>query len=178
MNLLDLTTALVDRRLTLSLVGESIYVAGDPASLTPEIAAAIRDHKPALVGCLSSRQSDLSFADSPAAAEGLAECLRYFEELAGDVTAARTGRTVLRWPCPMQTPCRRCGGADACAVVIHEGASIRRDCARCGAFRDFPIWLDEPEVAEFVQHALEFGTIQEASRPGAGNAEAALTETP
>jgi hypothetical protein len=36
--------------------------------------------------------------------------------------------------------CRRCGGAAFQNTAIHDGASVRRDCAVCGSFVDFSIW--------------------------------------
>lgn len=36
--------------------------------------------------------------------------------------------------------CRRCGSAATLDVTIHEGASTRRDCARCGRFIAFTAW--------------------------------------
>jgi len=34
----------------------------------------------------------------------------------------------------------RCGAAKWRDVPIHDGRSIRRDCARCGRFIDFTVW--------------------------------------
>jgi hypothetical protein len=36
--------------------------------------------------------------------------------------------------------CRRCGTAGILEVLIHGGRSVRRDCAQCGRFVEFPIW--------------------------------------
>ena len=36
--------------------------------------------------------------------------------------------------------CDRCGAAETVTVVIHGGASVRQDCARCGRFRKFTTW--------------------------------------
>ena len=36
--------------------------------------------------------------------------------------------------------CWQCGSTDYRDVVIHGGASARRDCARCGRFIGFPVW--------------------------------------
>ena len=34
----------------------------------------------------------------------------------------------------------RCGSTETTDVAIHDGASLRRDCAKCGRFVDFPVW--------------------------------------
>lgn len=36
--------------------------------------------------------------------------------------------------------CTRCGSREFVDVQIHKGASVRRDCARCKRFIDFPVW--------------------------------------
>jgi hypothetical protein len=45
---------------------------------------------------------------------------------------------------PRQTkgigPCPRCGCRESIDVPIHRGESVRRDCRKCGLFREFPIW--------------------------------------
>jgi hypothetical protein len=37
-------------------------------------------------------------------------------------------------------PCPRCGSHEHRDVPIHDGASTRRDCARCHRFICFPVW--------------------------------------
>ncbi len=37
-------------------------------------------------------------------------------------------------------PVCRCGSTTSVEVLIHEGRSIRRDCARCARFIDFSRW--------------------------------------
>lgn len=37
-------------------------------------------------------------------------------------------------------PFCRCGSAETVDVPIHDGRSLRRDCARCRRFIDFPVW--------------------------------------
>lgn len=36
--------------------------------------------------------------------------------------------------------CERCGSAEAIDVPVHDGHSVRRDCAACGATLGFPDW--------------------------------------
>jgi hypothetical protein len=38
------------------------------------------------------------------------------------------------------TPRCRCGSTTWRDVAIHGGQSVRRDCAGCGRFIDFPLW--------------------------------------
>jgi len=38
------------------------------------------------------------------------------------------------------TPVCRCGSTTWRDVPIHDGQSVRRDCAGCGRFIDFPVW--------------------------------------
>ncbi|MGB4726917.1 MAG: hypothetical protein WBH86_05905 [Thermogutta sp.] len=37
-------------------------------------------------------------------------------------------------------PICRCGSSDYVDHPIHDGQSLRRDCARCGRFIGFPVW--------------------------------------
>lgn len=40
-----------------------------------------------------------------------------------------------------------CGSMTWRDVPIHEGQSVRRDCAQCGRFIEFPIWYGKQVVA-------------------------------
>lgn len=171
MDLLTLLSALAAKGLRPTLAPEGLAILGPLARLTPELRAAVQQHQEPLSVLLGQGLSDLAFADSPAAAEGLAECQAFFEERAGHVAS-------LAWPCPLPPPCRRCGSLAIRAAVIHAGESLRFDCGDCGAFKRFAVWLDRAEADEWIRAVAEAGTIQEASRPVAANAEAALTETP
>lgn len=51
-------------------------------------------------------------------------------------------------------PCPRCGCEEATDTPIHDGQSIRRDCAHCGHLIDFPRWHEE-RVADVVASQLE-----------------------
>lgn len=46
-------------------------------------------------------------------------------------------------PIPKAGICR-CRSTETVDVPIHDGASVRRDCARCGRFICWPIWHGEP----------------------------------
>jgi hypothetical protein len=39
--------------------------------------------------------------------------------------------------------CDRCGATEFVEVSTHNGASIRRDCGRCGRTWGFPVWRGE-----------------------------------
>lgn len=41
---------------------------------------------------------------------------------------------------PSGPHCDRCGGTEFVEVSTHGGASIRRDCGRCGRTWGFPVW--------------------------------------
>lgn len=50
---------------------------------------------------------------------------------------------------PMPLPdgvdrCDRCRSTDTVDQTIHNGQSVRRDCAICGRFRKFVIWYGAP----------------------------------
>ena len=39
--------------------------------------------------------------------------------------------------------CPRCRGREFVDVSIHGGQSVRRDCARCNRFIEFPVWYGQ-----------------------------------
>jgi len=43
-------------------------------------------------------------------------------------------------PADRTRPVCRCGATTWRDVPIHGGQSVRRDCARCGRFLEFPVW--------------------------------------
>lgn len=44
---------------------------------------------------------------------------------------------------PVAPRCDRCGATEFAEVLIHEGASVRRDCGQCGRTWGFPVWYGE-----------------------------------
>ncbi len=50
--------------------------------------------------------------------------------------------------------CDRCGGREFCDVAI-SGGRIRRDCALCGRFVDFPKWYASPDAAAVSNKVTE-----------------------
>ncbi len=55
---------------------------------------------------------------------------------------------------PTAKPICRCGSAVWRDVPIHNGQSVRRDCAGCGRFLDFPIWYGKG-TGHIGQHPIE-----------------------
>ena len=49
--------------------------------------------------------------------------------------------------------CTRCGSRKFRDVDIHNGQSLRRDCAQCGRFLDFPLWYGRKSGAPTEQFA-------------------------
>ena len=44
--------------------------------------------------------------------------------------------------------CPRCHASEFRNAPIHGGASVRRDCVRCGRFVSFPIWYGVEQAAD------------------------------
>lgn len=44
---------------------------------------------------------------------------------------------------PLVAVCAKCGPTEHVDAPIHDGNSVRRDCARCGWTLGFPIWHGE-----------------------------------
>jgi hypothetical protein len=55
---------------------------------------------------------------------------------------------------PTAKPICRCGSTTWRDVSIHNGQSVRRDCAGCGRFLDFPIWYGNG-TGHIGQHLIE-----------------------
>lgn len=70
------------------------------------------------------------------------------DELASSLAAPREVPTTRLPPPAGADLCDRCGATETTDVVIHDGQSIRRDCARCGRFIRFSVWYGEPKTKE------------------------------
>jgi hypothetical protein len=44
--------------------------------------------------------------------------------------------------------CWHCGSTTYRDIAIHEGASVRRDCSKCGRFIGFPVWKLQDLLAD------------------------------
>lgn len=51
--------------------------------------------------------------------------------------------TQTEFPVSHTSACDRCRSREFRDVSIHDGASIRRDCAVCGRFLCFPVWYGQ-----------------------------------
>ncbi len=55
-------------------------------------------------------------------------------------------------PIEMATPCFRCSNTRSYLSIIHNGESLRRDCARCGRFIEFATWHDRQSTTEAIEN--------------------------
>lgn len=55
---------------------------------------------------------------------------------------------------PTAKPVCRCGGVAWRDVPIHDRQSVRRDCAGCWRFIDFPVWYGKP-TGHIGQYPIE-----------------------
>ncbi len=65
--------------------------------------------------------------------------------------------------------CRNCGSTEFADIPIHNGRSVRRDCANCKRFIDFPVWYGEsepqPEATKYHDDTdHDFRTLDEAKQ--------------
>lgn len=163
----SLTSA--ELRLELGL-GGSLQVTGATHKLTLEQQHALREHKPTLLLMLTTppcyllddcnaeaERQAIQFADTPEALAPLKRAMEFFEQLADDMrwhNPEALSQIVLE-PEPQETPCRRCQGQETYLAIIHTGESLRRDCASCGRFIDFPSWHNRKETGEILARTME-----------------------
>jgi hypothetical protein len=84
----------------------------------------------------------------------------------------RLAKIVLE-PGQQVSPCRRCGNRTTYLAILHAGESLRRDCAKCGRFIDFPSWHNREDTAKILADAVAGSRYNEiASCPSAGNTQA------
>jgi len=140
--------------------GDQLDIDAPQGVLTTELKARLREHKAELLVLLPSPAAtpiDLADADAvwqaaldrlqgdPFFPPDLIEVLRSSETRWGaegvvvaEDTASRTAR---RRVC-------RCGSTTSQDVPIHNGRSVRRDCACCGRFIEFPVWHGELNIPQ------------------------------
>lgn len=139
----DLLHSLTVAGLGIELSNGDLKVVGDCRLLTVDQKSALVANKPTLVAMLQPKVQP----------RAIVEGLEFFEKLALEV--GENNSEALTWlvrvPAPRLKPCRRCNGHNTYVAVIHEGESTRRDCAKCGAFIDFPTWLDRKGTAELLE---------------------------
>lgn len=159
MDLATLTAELVTRGLTPTLADGKLAIGGPVDRLTAPLKAGLAEHRETLRAMLTPTPAelppenadglpDLAFADTAEADDGLRTVGAYFEQLAADVMANNPKHAANLTTDLRGDPCRRCGFTPAVLTLIHEGGTVRRDCATCGAFCEFSAWHDAEAAAE------------------------------
>jgi hypothetical protein len=179
MNIPNLLHSLTNQGLTLSLgeAPDSIAVVGPVASLTLEQQRALAEHKPTLLAMLTPLPTCYipEQAGTPEDLGSLNRCMEYFERLADEVefhNPERLAQIVLE-PEQQESPCRRCGNRTTYLAILHAGESLRRDCAKCGRFIDFPSWHNREDTAKILADTVAGSRYNEkASCPSAENTQA------
>ena len=152
-----------------------VLAASPSDAITPELAAGIRANKPGLIAALSGQPyagsvwlRHLTDDLLEAGAELVLRGGRAAAEPADDVPDGAMATIEAHQPELIETlvtigvpdlakvrdPVCRCGSPDFRETRIHDGRSIRRDCAACGRFVGFSHWYTEPAITP---------------NPGAGN---------
>ncbi len=179
MNVANLLHSLTTQGLTLSLgeAPETIAVVGPVATLTLEQQRALAEHKPTLLAMLTPPPTCYipEQAGTPEDLGSLNRCMEYFEQLIDEVGThcpERLDQIVIE-PEPQENPCRRCGNRKTYLAILHAGESLRRDCAKCGRFYDFPSWHNREETAKILAATVgDCRYNEKASRPSAENTQA------
>ncbi len=125
----EITHLATNLGITLSARPAGMLSASPASAITPELAAQLRRHKPAVWHALMEQQA---WRRVTRPSGGTTWLRRRAEHLTADLD-----RTA---PEPPADAVCRCGSAEYTDVVIHGGASTRRDCARCGRFIGFTRW--------------------------------------
>lgn len=177
-------------RLSLGKAPETIAVVGPVASLTLEQQRALAEHKQTLLSMLTPlptcfilhcgeaeerEATQFADSDSPEAMAALCDAMEYFERLT-DAKAThcpeRLVQTVLE-PGQQESPCPRCGNSNTYLAILHTGESLRRDCAICGRFVEFPNWHNREATAKILAAAIAGSRYNsKASCLSAGNTQA------
>lgn len=63
--------------------------------------------------------------------------------------SADVGKRIIEDP-KLQEACEKCRSRNSHIALVHEGASLRRDCSGCGKFIENPVWHDPRLVSEFI----------------------------
>lgn len=114
-----IVSSLASRGYSLSLApGFRVRVVGPPDGLQ-EAMQVVAEHKPAIVHELYRQiEADIE-----------REAIQWVESLPPEAPAG---------------PVCRCGARGHVDISIHDGATVRRDCAGCGRFQSFPLWYGSP----------------------------------
>jgi hypothetical protein len=135
-----LLAALADAGVMLALKdgGTSLECDAPEGVLTPGLLAVIRGNKPAIIAALGG-DAKIARHDTPTRPAGP---LEYFAAEVVEPLPLHVGGLLTAPPAARHPPgaCDRCGGISFRDTPIHDGASTRRDCAKCGRFISFPLW--------------------------------------
>ncbi len=131
----DLAELLTDcraRHIRLSLDSDGgVTVDAPQDALTPGLIDQLKAHKSELLVLLTADDTSAPVFRQPDSERKLEQTTTQMAEEPTDPDSPR---------------CLRCGSADYRDILIHEGRSGRRDCARCGRFIDFPMWLGRDDL--------------------------------
>jgi hypothetical protein len=169
-------------------------VVGEVQKLSLAQQQALRAHKLMLLEmlpttCFITKQGDdyanaereaIHFADTAEALKPLCDAIEYFQRKADRIRTLNpeaTAQIVLE-PELQQEPCRRCGSRKTYLAIIHAGESLRRDCAQCGRFIDFPSWNKREETADILARTIERSRYNKTSCKSDANALASSNECP
>ncbi len=126
MSAIALMADLTDHGIRLEAQGDRLRFRPRQA-MTPELVRQVKSHKAELLTILAT-------ADMP---ETTREAFQSFDRAP---TATKSDEAVI----PATVPrCGRCSGNDFRDTPIHDGQSVRRDCAECGRTDSFPVWHGE-----------------------------------
>lgn len=129
-------------------------------TLTPELLARLKSHKAVLLAMLRPATKALSIDPADVLWQAALDRLVGDPDFPPDVMevlrvaslrwiddALPSGPTIECVPVakpnpagPTTKPVCRCGSTTWRDMSIHSGQSVRRDCARCRRFLDFPVW--------------------------------------
>lgn len=138
--------------------GDRLNIDAPQGTLTSELTARLRSHKAELLALLRSPAAtpiELTNAKvvwqavldrlegHPLFPPDLIKVLRLAETRWVADEAAAPGQAATRAAAPARPICR-CGSTTSQDVQIHDGKSVRRDCARCRRFIEFPVWYGNP----------------------------------
>ncbi len=172
---------------------DALEVVGPVQSLSLEQQQALRENKPTLLAMLTppptcfildeytaeAEREAIQFADTPEALAPLGNAIEFFECLADDMRAHNPealSQVVLDAELQQQA-CKRCQSEQTYLAIIHAGESLRRDCASCGRFIDFPSWHNRKETGEILARTIEQSRYNtKADCSSAGNTQATLTK--
>jgi len=108
----------------------SLTVDAPGVGLTDDLLAQLRAHKQDILKAIEEPTASVRDCESPDL------------EFNGQHRQTRTCETKNH---SLGAMCR-CGATTWRDVLIHGGRSIRRDCATCGRFLDFPVWYSPNTV--------------------------------